>query len=107
MLAVEHGRFTREGESEEGNAVFEQLTKALESLVAAGEDHLLVNLFDDADPWVQLWAATHSPEIAEDQALEKLRSLQAVKIPLTSMSAKYTIQSWSEGLLHFRIRSQP
>src|SRR5688572_7825761 len=61
--ATLHGRFTRAGESDKANTAHDRLMSLLHELVAANEDAKLLSLYTDDDPWVQLWAATHTLEV--------------------------------------------
>jgi hypothetical protein len=100
--AKDHGTWTRGGDSDKTNAAHEKMHEVLAALVAAREDGQLFTLYDDSDPWVQLWAATHTLEVDAARATAKLESLQRSGIPLASMCAKYTLQSWKDGDLRFR-----
>jgi hypothetical protein len=100
--ASEHGKWTLEGSAARTNAAHARLGHVLKAIVAAEEDHQLFSLYDDHDPWVQLWTAGHTLEIDEAKALSKLQALQGADIRLVSMEAEYTIRSWKEGDLRFR-----
>jgi hypothetical protein len=71
-------------------------------MIAAKMDRSLFEFFSDIDPRVQLWAATHTLEIAEPDALAKLTMLVESRKPLVSMTARYTIEAWKRGDLSFR-----
>lgn len=100
--AHDHGRYSLSGESDLANKAYAKLQSAFLALVANGQDSTICDLYDDPDPWVQLWAATHTLEIAEDKAVEKIRALQAARKPVLSMNAKYTLLEWEKGKLSFR-----
>lgn len=101
-VAGDHGRHTQEGDHKKANAAHDRLAEILKALVSANDDDQLFSLYDDADPHVQLWAATHTLELDQARAVAKLDEIRQAEIPLASMSARYTIQSWKEGDLKFR-----
>jgi hypothetical protein len=100
--AKEHGKCSLSGESDLANEAYAKLQEAFHALIAKGEDASICDLYDDPDLWVQLWAATHTLEIAENKAVVKLRHLQAARKPVLSMNAKYTLLEWEKGSLSFR-----
>jgi len=97
--AADHRRNTQEGDSIAANAAHDQLVEGASRVIKSGQGGLLLSLFDDNDPWVQLWAATHALEVDEPSAIAKLEGLERAGIPLVSMSACYTVQSWRNGEL--------
>ena len=100
--AQDHGKYTMSGESDLANKAYAVLRSIFLELVAKGQDATICNLYDDPDPWVQLWAATHTLEIAEKDAVEKLKYLQAARKPILSLDAKYTLLEWQNGKISFR-----
>ena len=70
-------------------------------LIKTNEVTKILELLEDEDLWVQLWAASHSLEIDEVKALKKLTEIQEAGIPLVSSSAKYTIEAWNAGELRY------
>jgi hypothetical protein len=102
VAAAQHGEYTRAGESDLANTAHSRLQQALLALIADGSDSQIMDLYNDSDPWVQLWAATHTLEIDEQKAMAKLTSLQNDRKPILSLSAKYTLKSWQEGKIAFR-----
>jgi hypothetical protein len=99
--AVDHGTNTLEGDAEATNAAYDHLQEVFLAIVEAGKGAELFQFYDDSDPWVQSWAASHTLEIDEAQALAKLWELERAGIPHVSTSAKYTIQGWKNGELRF------
>jgi hypothetical protein len=97
--AVEHGLMTQEGDSRAANSAHDKLFDAARQLIKNGSGGLILSLFCDPDMWVQLWAATHALEIDEPIAVTKLDELANAGVPLVSMSARYTLQSWRNGEL--------
>ncbi|MCY2963553.1 MAG: hypothetical protein NT069_07875, partial [Planctomycetota bacterium] len=61
----------------------------------------LFELYDDNDVWVQIWAASHTLEIDEERALEKLKQLENSRVPLIATIAKHTAVEWKSGRLRF------
>ncbi|HZZ77004.1 MAG TPA: hypothetical protein VFE62_00715 [Gemmataceae bacterium] len=100
--AHEHGKHTMSGDSDLANQAFEALQSAFNRLVAAKHDAMICDLYEDPDPWVQLWAAAHTLEITESKALEKLTNLRDARKPVLSMNAKFTIVEWKNHRLAFR-----
>lgn len=101
VYAADHGTHTEEGDSDATNASYYLLQKTFLELIKVGKGRELVALYDDPNPWVQSWAASHSLEIDEASALRKLAEIEAADIPLVSTSAKYTIRGWKAGQLRF------
>ena len=99
--AVEHGHNTLEGDSDATSAAHDLLQKIFVEIVEAGQGNDLFRFYDDPDPWVQSWAASHTLEIDEARALAKLTELERAGISHISTSAKYTIQGWKSGELRF------
>ncbi len=89
------------------DAVGRKRDDLLQEMVAAGKDYRLLELYNDEDLWVQLSAATHTLEIAEDQAMAKLTELATTRYGRTRTTAKYTLQEWKAGNLKFRKDSPP
>jgi hypothetical protein len=94
--ASEHGAKTQEGDYRAANGAYDKLLKFSRQLIQNGDGRQLLCLFEDPNAWVQLWAASHALEIDEVCAVAKLEQLAAAHIPLTSMSAEYTLQSWRQ-----------
>src|SRR4051794_29180510 len=101
--AIEHGTRTREGDAEGANASYDRLHAVLVAIDGEGRERELFSLYEDDDPWVQTWAATHTLEIDEGRALAKLEQLAKSGISHVDTGAKYTIQEWNNGNLRFRL----
>ena len=77
--AVEHGERTYNGvRPKKTDAAGRKLEAVFHAMVAAGQAHRLLELYNDQDLWVQVWAASHTLEIAEDQAIAKLTELATI-----------------------------
>ncbi len=100
-LAVSHGIHTLEGDADAANCDYDRLKETFLDMFKNGEANELFGLYDDPDPWVQSWAASHTLEVDEKVALEKLGMLATAGIPHVSTSAKYTILEWKAGALRF------
>jgi Zn-dependent M16 (insulinase) family peptidase len=96
------GEFTIKGDHKNGNKAAKKIQQILEKLVELHSDSKLLELLNDSNKWTQLWAATHTLEVNEAEALKKLEELKNENIPHISMSAKYTIMGWKEGNLKYR-----
>jgi hypothetical protein len=95
--AVEHGRQTIEGDVDATNLAYDHLQEAFNAIMRMGGGHHIFRFYDDADLWVQAWAAAHTLRIDHDRALRKLRELESAKIPHVTTDAKYIIQDWKIG----------
>ncbi|MEP4194035.1 MAG: hypothetical protein ABJL99_00185 [Aliishimia sp.] len=100
--AIAHGNATIEGNARKTNRTYGRLHETLNKIPNSNDDSALLDLFNDTEVWVQLWAAAHSLEIDADKAIAKLKSLADAEISLISMSARYTIKEWENGNLSFR-----
>ena len=99
--AGENGRCCFEEDSEAANAAYWALAREYEILVNNGELNLLFSLYEHDNKWVQIWAAAHPLEVDEARALAKLQQLLKAPEQFVSHSAKYTLQEWKLGELHF------
>lgn len=99
---VAHGEGTCSGDSHITNQAHDAIGTFLREIISSGKDDDLFTLYDDKDPWVQLWSATHTLEVNENKATAKLQSLADAGIPIVSMTARYTLQEWQSGSLSFR-----
>jgi hypothetical protein len=99
--AADHGVHSLEGDADASNAAYDRLQNVFVSLAREGKRNELFRLYDDVDPSVQCWAASHTLEIDEARALAKLGQLEKSGIPLVSMVAEYTIKEWKNGELRF------
>jgi hypothetical protein len=99
--AVDHGKHTLEGDADATNTAYDHLQDVFAAILKAGMGKELFPLYNDPDPWVQSWAAAHTLEVDELQALAKLSELESAGIPHVSTSAKYTIEGWKNGELRF------
>jgi len=73
--AAEHGKNTQDGNAEATNAPFDCLQAVIVEIVGESKGRELLSLYEDEDPWVQTWAATHTLKIDEKCALAKLEQL--------------------------------
>lgn len=97
--AEEYGLNIRGADATATNKAFDALTDIGRRIIRAGDGRLLLSLFDDPDPWVQLCAASHALEVDESSAVAKLRELAEARIRLASMTAELTLEAWNKGEL--------
>jgi hypothetical protein len=93
-----------DGDAEKANLAVDDAENTLKKLVVAGEDQQLLDLFNDINPTVQLWAAVHTLEIAKQRALGKLHQIKSANIPMISLEAEISINEWRLGRLRVRKR---
>lgn len=99
--AADHGAHMVECDADATNASYDRLRDVFMSLAREGKRNELFALYNDMDLAVQGWAAVHTLEVDEARALAKLAELEASQQPEISSNAKYTIQEWKLGDLHF------
>jgi hypothetical protein len=99
--ASDHGAFSAQFDADGCNAAYEQLNEAFHALIQARRRRELFSLYDDSDPSVQCWAATHTLEVDEARALDKLKQIEAVDIPLISAGVKHIVREWKSGALRY------
>lgn len=100
-LAVRHFEGSTNGDSRRGNRAYKQLERLLAKIAATGSDHVLFDLYDDPEPWVQYLAATHTLEIDERRAEAKL--LEVCKNRgIAGLNAGMVLREWRKGNLRFR-----
>ncbi len=97
--ASTHAEATRAGDHERANSAYGLLDKALGTLAEQERQDSLFTLYDDDEPYVQLWAASHTLELDEPRALSKLEELESAGLPLVSLGAKHTRKAWLNGEL--------
>jgi len=95
--AIQHGICSEEGDSRRGNKAYDKLHKILKEIKDQGEESRLIELFNDENRWVQLWAASHCLEFEEKKSLKKLKQIKKEKLPHISSDAEYTIMEWKEN----------
>jgi hypothetical protein len=95
--AVSHGKCTHEGDSIGASSAHDKLIELATTILNSSDAPSITGLLEDEDVWVQLWAATHLLELDEATATQKLLQLSEAGIPLTSISARYTLESWNDG----------
>ena len=98
--AVEHGVATAAGDYKKGNAHHDRLIEAVGSLRQRGGegDHALLALLRDENPWVRVWAATHSLTVDEALARRTLESLSADP-GIVGFDARTVLSEWDRGNL--------
>jgi Domain of unknown function (DUF2019) len=103
IAAEAHGKCTYSSVSSNAtNAAFARLQVIFQRLVMEGDDRELLELYDDKDSWVQIWAASHTLEIEEERASAKLQELATTRYGLTRATAQLTLQEWRLGNLRLR-----
>ncbi|MBW8635917.1 hypothetical protein K1W69_01875 [Hoeflea sp. WL0058] len=101
-FAAAHSSATTRGDTRNANLAYDRLQETPIKIIDLGEDRFLLELLDDEDASVQLWAATHCLEIDTKEAIAKLKSLETATQPVIRLNAKYTILEWEKGNLSFR-----
>ena len=98
--AAEHGAATEAGDHKEGNAHHDRLIEVVGALRRRGAegDHALLDLLSDENPWVRIWAATHSLTIDEAQAHRTLDSL-STEPGIIGFDAQMVLTEWEKGSL--------
>jgi hypothetical protein len=102
VAAAKHGQATRESDPETGNEQAEVIEGVYHELRALGRDAQLqlLDLLDNSNPSVRLWAASHALEFAPEQgkpALEELLDYDG----WIGITAEITLEEWSKGTLRF------
>jgi hypothetical protein len=106
-FAVLHWNASREGDYKTANKNYAKLTKIFKQLQGSEElqEKVLVQLLNDNNYAVQLWAAAHSLGLGQykDDAVSKLEFISKMNADeAPSFEAKMTLQVWREkGTLTF------
>ena len=99
--AILHTECTENGRYRKGNNAHDRLQETFLKIVKSGCGNDLFSFYDDENTGVQAWAASHTLELDESRALEKLRQLESADIPHISFDAKYVIEGWESEDLRF------
>jgi hypothetical protein len=94
--AIAHVTASATGRHRVANRNYDLLEEVRNELLSrgAGGEHQLVALMDDAEPAVQLWAASHSLEIASLRAELVLESLSTGPPSPLRLTAETTLRQW-------------
>lgn len=102
--AALQGEYNSQGNPKKANQQYKIMAKICRALRKKGEsDQLqLISLLNDQDPYVRLWAATHSLEFAPRQAERGLKKIASAKsMGVVSFLAATTLYEWKKGSLTF------
>jgi hypothetical protein len=103
--AAEHGKATREGDYQRGNAVYGQLVETFKALVRQNARSRLLTLLKHDDQAVRCWAATHSLRVDAPSAVATLKKLSEGKGPI-ALDARMVLSEWEKGTLKIAGESQ-
>ncbi|GLT08390.1 hypothetical protein ACFQFQ_16870 [Sulfitobacter porphyrae] len=99
--AYEHSIASADGRYKVANKAYDEIQSILEEISLSNRDDELFELYEDAEPGVQLWAATHTLEIDSLRAEQKIKEL--VNDPsIIGLSAQMTLRGWRAGKIRFR-----
>ncbi|AXP80439.1 hypothetical protein CJ739_1350 [Mariniflexile rhizosphaerae] len=97
--AIEYGKAVAGGDHKKANRIHKKLQNIYDEAKVQKALNIFVDLLNEREESVKLWAATFSlknnPELAV-KSLEKLTELTSI----TGLSAKTTLQLWKEGKLN-------
>ncbi|MEM1298163.1 MAG: hypothetical protein AAGH68_02705 [Pseudomonadota bacterium] len=97
--ASQHGLAKRAGNASATNDAHDRIILTLKKIDRADQNEDMFQLYDDDDVGVQAWAATHTLEVDEHRAEQKLKEISEMSIPLTSMAARLVLSEWASGAL--------
>ena len=106
IAAVNHGQGTLSGDYKEVNKSHDALSVLFNEMCECGTDCELLTLLDDVDVSVRTWAAAHTLETNEAEALTTLRFIAKSEKSILGMNARITAEEWEKGNLRFRDRGQ-
>lgn len=98
--AVEHGRYTIQGQSRKTNAAYRKLHRAREAMRAQedGGEAALLAMLNHPDPSVRAWAALYLLPSNESAALLALDDI-GKGVGLIALGARTTALEWRAGRL--------
>lgn len=101
--AARHGEASVEGDYKTANRQYEIISAIFSEIRERSPDaqRSLLELLDDANPNVRLWAASHALEVAPGEGVRVLRELAALGRP-PRLEAEMTLKEWEEGRLRFQ-----
>lgn len=95
--AVNHHRFSLEGDYKNGNSEIKKINKIFESIKAQkGMNDLLQLIYSDI-PEVASLSAAYCMRYSPNKCLSVFEKLSKDNIPLISFEAKYAIQNWNNN----------
>ena len=99
--AIAHKTAKRAGDHRTANRAYGRLAKITIELRDRNEDEQtrFLELMDDPDIGVKLWAATHALEFAPARAEQVLKALAAGPESLEEMEARIVLEEWRKGRL--------
>lgn len=100
--AIAHLAHSAQGAYKKANPQAEIITACYRELRSRGSrsQAALLDLLDDDDAGVQMWAGTHALEFAPDLAEPVLTELEAGP-SLAAFTARMTLREWRDGRLEF------
>ena len=96
--ALEHGEAIAEGDHKKANKIHKKLQKIYGEAKEQEALNVFVELLDEKEESVLLWAATFSLKNNPDVAVKSLEKLTGLTT-ITGISAKTTLHLWKEGKL--------
>ena len=96
--AVAHRAATEVGNSEQANAEYDGLMRALRLLLDHGARSELLELLDHEDPSVRCWAATHLLPDYPQRAIPVLRDISQ-GASFVAFDAAMVLSEWEKGTL--------
>ncbi len=94
--AKSHGEASVSGDHKKANDSYDRIIASFKKLKAIGRSDRLLGLLSHDDANVRLWAATHSLEWDEGEAIRTLRAL-AASDEFASFSAQVILEQWDKG----------
>ncbi|HYE72489.1 MAG TPA: hypothetical protein VEF04_04125 [Blastocatellia bacterium] len=101
--AASHGEATLNGDSEICNQEHDILAAVYRELRSLGPEYQagLLKLHKDSNPWVRLWAASHTLEFCSERGEAILAELAKNTEGLLQFCAATTLSEWHKGDLQF------
>ena len=101
--AIDHGLATNSGDHKRANAAYKKLILALREIRQRGDEAIkeFMNLLEDCDLSVRLWAATHALEFKHGVAERTLKMIASGPSSLQEFSARLVLDEWKSGGMVF------
>lgn len=97
--ASKQAKFTEDGDYKNSNKQYDVIINVAKYLKRTNNLRELINLLDNEDVGVKIWAATYLLEENEEKALLTLRNISNQDIKQHSFTAKMVIEEWNGGTL--------
>ena len=95
---TEYGLASDNADSVKTNKAYDRIMASYRNLQESEATAELLSLLDHSDPWVRVWAASHTLHLNEDKArsaLEKIPDKQGA----LSLNAAMVLEQWDDGTL--------